>query len=154
MPGIFELEIPDFDQIRLEAGSATESAARSLWTVLNAELTSRRTGVRQAKETVLGKTVDAAPAASVNNYDTEEATVLHLTGSAAQDITGFRNGETGRVFWIHNTGSATYTVKHQNAGSVAANQIVTQSGSDVSVTTGKTIGFIYLSSKWREMKDA
>jgi hypothetical protein len=148
------LEVPDFDQIRIEAGRATETALRSMWAVAQTETTSRRAHVQRVKDSIRGKTVVFTPAAAMNDFDTNNATVVHFDGSSAQDLTGFLDGIDGRVFWVHNTGSATQTVKHQNAGSLAANRIVTQSGSDVSLTTGKSIGFIYISARWREIKDA
>jgi hypothetical protein len=154
MAGGIELEVPDFDQVRLDAGHTTSMALRLLWSVVNAEIASRQQESRQVKDTLRGKIISTAPGAAVNDFDTERATIVQFTGSSAQDVTGFRNGEDGRLFWLHNTGSGTYTIKHQNGGSVTTNRIVTQSGSDVSLTTGKTIGLLYTSDRWREMKDA
>lgn len=154
MAGTLELEVPDFDQIRLEAGSTTESALRLIWSLLNTEMSNRRVGVRQAQETITGKVLAHSAAAALNNFDTTRASVVHLTGASAQDITGFRNGKEGRIFWVHNTGSGTQTVKHENTGSTAGNRIVTGAAGDVAIATGETVGFIYLSSRWREINDA
>jgi hypothetical protein len=154
MPETLNLEVPDFDQVRLEAGPTTATAMQLLWSVISAEATSTRARVQRTKDTIRGKAIVHTPAAAMHNFDTEAATVVHFNGSSAYDLTGFRNGASGRVFWVHNTGSGTQTVKHQNTGSVTTNRIVTQSGSDVSLTTGKSVGFIYLDSRWREVKDA
>lgn len=148
------LQSPDFDLIEKESGRATRDAAKLLWAALNFEMASRRQGVRLVQEKISPKVISDAPSAQQNNYDLEGSSILHLTGSAAQTFTGFRAPSTGesRILFIHNSGSATYTIANASGSSDSANQIRTQSGANVSITQDKSMVLLYLNSLWRELK--
>jgi hypothetical protein len=51
---------------------------------------------------------------------------------------------------LHNTGTATITIKNASASSDATNQILTVTGADKSLTTGKSLLLAYINSRWRE----
>lgn len=146
------VESPDFDKIRKESGTATSDAIRLLWYVTNNEIADRRRGVREAQEKREGKVLSAAPASAQDNFDAQGAFLVVFTGSTAFNLTGIRNGLDGRCLLIHVTGTGTVTVKNESASSDAANRIDSQSGADLSVTTGKTLILNYYASRWREAK--
>jgi hypothetical protein len=145
------VESPEFDRIRKETGNATEDAIKLLWYALNSEIDLRRQTVRIAKDTDSGKVLAYAPGASMDNFDTQGATTVYFIGGSAQNLTGVRNGVEGRRVMFHNLQAGTITVKN-SATSDAANQFVTSSGGDKSMTTGTSFFSTYINGKWREFK--
>lgn len=144
---------PEFDKIKHGDKVATAEAIRLLWFVLNDEAKTRRIGVRTAVERSIRKTLTTAPTTNQNNFPTEGAAVVYFTGSTSFNLTGIlSSGETGGKVVLHNEGSGTITIKHNSGSSDAPNRITTQSGGDVSLTTGKTVILHYLGSLWREAK--
>ena len=148
------IESPAFDLIRTESGVATHDAIKLLWQTLNFEMGLRRRGVRVNQERLYPKVKTEAPGANQNNMDLENASILLLTGSSNVDITGFRAPSTGEsyILFIHNIGTATYTLKNNSASSDSSNRIKSNSGADLSLTQDKTVVLQYLNSLWRELK--
>jgi hypothetical protein len=146
------IESPNFEKIAKEAGQFTSDAVTTLWAALNDTRATLRRLFRQASEKLEPKVLTLAPSATISNLDLEGGSVLSFTGSSAVNFTGMRAPESGstRLVFVHNSGSATITVKH-NATSETANQIVLSTGADYSMTTGKGIQLAYLVSKWREV---
>ncbi len=144
---------PDFDTIAVKAGPATRDAIYLLWSVLNLEISQRRSGDQQLS-TFLNPAAGNSDAGgtSQNNFNLVNATIWYFTGAAAFDLTGIRNGKEGMVRIFIVTGAGTMTVKNASGSSDAANRIVTSSGGDKSVTTNLAVAFIYLNSRWREWK--
>ena len=141
---------PDFDEIEKKAGAATRDAVNLLWSVLNKEISLRRQTVRDAKQTLEVKTLNAAPTSQQDNFNTDRATIYYFTGSTNFNFTGIRNGIEGALVLLHNIGTATITIKNASGSSDAANQILTVTGADKSLTTSKSILLAYINSRWRE----
>jgi len=150
MPGQLVVESPDFDRIRKDAGSAAEDAIRLLWFVLNDEISLRRSTVRQARETLAGKTLSRAPTAQQNDFDTEGALVVYFTGATAFTITGIRNGVEGRTIVFQNIGSGTVTWAHNSTGSILANRLWLSSLGNETQAQDATKVFSYINALWRE----
>ena len=146
------IEAPNFEKIAKEAGQFTSDAITTLWAALNDTRSDVRVQTRLAKGQIEPGLLSLAPAASTNNLDLGESSIVSFTGSSAQNFTGMKAPETGkaRVVWVQVSGSATITAKH-NATSETANQLTNATGADVSLSTGKGIIYAYLASKWREV---
>lgn len=142
---------PDFDRIKKEAGSATRDAVVLLWEVGNNEAAERRRGVRRAQETSERKVLSDAPTTAQDNYDAMDATVVLFTGGSAFNLTGIRNGTTGRKVEIVNLGTGTVTVKYNSGSSDLGNRFDMASAADVAVTTGKCFLARYLNGYWRQL---
>lgn len=81
-----------------------------------------------------------------NNNVTLTRSYARITGpTAVYNITGFSGGVDGARLTIYNTVAQTLTISNLNAGSSAANQIRTLTGSDVALRTTATssASFIY-----------
>jgi hypothetical protein len=75
------------------------------------------------------------------------ATYIRIGGpSAAFTTSGFTDGESGRVLHVRNTVAFDWTIEDQNAGSSAANRILTMTGADVVLTGISLASFVYDSS--------
>ena len=145
------IESPDFDEIRKRAGTATEDAIKLLWGVLNVEIETRRTSVRQAKEVDEGKVFTLAPTTNQHNLDTKRSTIVLFNGSSAINLTGIVNGVEGQRLTLHNLGSATITIVHNSGSSFAANRIITDTAANKSLTAGSSMILLYLTDLWREL---
>lgn len=146
------VESPNFEKISKEAGQFTSDAINLLWAALNDTRATERRDFRRASETLEPKVLALAPSASVNDLDTEGASVVSFIGASAQNFTGMRAPETGktRIIFVQVNGSGTITIKH-NATSETANQLTTSTGADVARATATGIVFVYLNGKWREV---
>lgn len=73
---------------------------------------------------------------------------LRLTGGPS--ITGFANGYEGKRLLVHAVG-APLTLQHQNAGSAAANRIITDTGAAVTVAADTSRELVYdgTTQRWR-----
>lgn len=146
------IESPQFEKIRKEAGQFTRDAINLLWTALNDTRAVERRDFRRASESIEPKVLTLAPSGSTDNLDLQGASVLSFTGASGQNLTGFRAPETGRsrILFIQVSGAGTITVKH-NATSENANRISTESGADVTLSTGKGMVLVYIEARWREV---
>ena len=149
------IESPDFDSIRDEAGQATTDAARTLWYALNEEMSLRRQGVQEAKDVLAPAVITDAPTSPQDNYDVNNASLLHLTGSTNAQFTGFRAPSTdeSRVLFIYNSGTGTVQIFPQHANSAAENRVVTYNGGLTFIAPAGTMILLYLSDRWREVMD-
>ena len=145
------IESPNFDKIDKEAGQFTADAVSLLWAALNDTRKSQRIGDRIAQEQLAPKVIQRAPSASVDNLDSEGASVIEFTGASSVNFTGIRAPETGktRVIFVYVSGAGTITLKH-TATSEAGNQLYTSVAGDVALATGAGTHLVYLSGKWRQ----
>ncbi len=95
----------------------------------------------------------ATTLANGNNNDVSTAlsSNLRITGpTAAFTITGFANGHAGKLLIISNATVQTMTIAPQNAGSAAANRIVTGTGANVNIAGPARAVFVYdaTDSRW------
>lgn len=146
------IESPNREKITKEAGQYTADAINTLWAALNATRSDVRVLTRLARNVIEPGSLVLSPAASVNNLELGEASIVSFTGGTAQNFTGMKAPQTGhvRVVWIENNQAGTITVKNA-ATSETANQFVTSTGADVALTTNKGIIVVYLASRWREV---
>lgn len=86
-----------------------------------------------------------------NNISSTNISTLRLTGVTTTNITGFANGVDGKFLFIRNVSSANKFIFNLNAGSLAANQIVTGTGKDYTILPGAVAILQYdaTSSVWR-----
>ena len=85
-----------------------------------------------------------------SNVALPKKSFARITGpSAVFNITGIRGGADGKVAILYNTTAYAMTITH-NATSTAANQIFTNTGSDVATTGTGIVSLIYsvTDSKW------
>ena len=78
-------------------------------------------------------------------------TYVRLTSSGAYDITGFASGLAGRELMVINIGANALTLKHQNAGSAAANRFEGIGAADVVLAANAGCRMVYdlTSAYWR-----
>ena len=146
------IESPNYEKISKEAGQFTADAINLLWAALNDTRATERRDFRLATEIVAPKVKSITAAASVDDLDLEDSSVISFIGADAQNFTGIRAPETGRtrIVFIQVNGAGTITIKNA-ATSETANQFATSTGADIACATGVGIVFVYLASKWREV---
>ena len=86
-----------------------------------------------------------------HNIALPKKSFARITGpSDVFNITGIRGGADGKVAILYNTTANAMTISNANAGSTAANQIFTNTGSDVATTGTGIVSLIYsvTDSKW------
>ena len=145
------IQSPDFDKIRKETGVETERAFRTLYFALDYEISTRRRLIRDVTNTLEGKVISVDPGAQQDNFDTERALIVLLTGTVNRTFTGFSNGYEGRVVFVFNVGTATYTFADESASSDEANRFQLSSGGNETRAQDTGIVFLYLNSRWREL---
>lgn len=152
MASNFTIESPNFDKIGVEAGQFTSDAISTLWSALNDTRRVERVDFRIAKNIIAPKLIAITPSASVDNLDISDCSVLQFAGSSSVNFTGMRAPETGqtRIVLVHVTGSGTITAKH-NVTSESANRLSNSTGADVTLATGASALYVYLSSLWRQV---
>lgn len=100
-----------------------------------------------APSPLTGNTDNWAPT-GVNNYG-----VLHVTSSSAVDLTGIQapSPATLTIVILINSGSFTITLKHDNAGSTAANRFYLPQSLDMALPTNGSALLLYDTaySRWR-----
>jgi len=147
------LTVESFDtaRIRRESGPVTAQAIESIWKLLNDINGRMLRGVRVAQDLDSPKSASFAPTTQQNDFDANGLGVVYFTGSTNFTLTGIRNGEDGRRVMLHNGGSATIVMAHENAGSAAANRLTLISGANTNLTANQTAEFVYLGSRWRQV---
>jgi hypothetical protein len=97
------------------------------------------------------KGADYSTVGSQNNVSFGAGTLFRLTGATAQTITGIAGGADGRVLTLVNAAANAATLSNLSGSSLAANQISTGTGADLSVPAGASVSLIYDSgaSLWR-----
>lgn len=146
------IESPSFEKVTKEAGPFTSNAINILWQAANDTRAVERRDFRRASETLAPALLEISAAASVDNQNLNSASAVSFTGASAQNLTGFKAPETGecRLLFVQVRGAGTITVKH-NVTSETANRIITSTGADVSLTTGKGMVLMYAGSNWRQV---
>lgn len=88
-----------------------------------------------------------------NDVSTADTSFLRAAPASALVITGFANGQNGKLLHVVNASSQTVTLNHQDSGSAAGNRIVTSSGANISIPAGAGIDLVYDStdSRWRQL---
>jgi len=88
---------------------------------------------------------------AIGNAATVGFGFLGVIGADA-DLTGIAGGANGRQIWAFVSPSAggTLTLRHNNAGSIAANRITSATGADIVITATKAVQMIYdgFTSRW------
>jgi len=98
-------------------------------------------------------TPTSPPIGTTHNWAIGNAScILFMSGFAAADFTGIAGGVSGRQIWVVTSpaSAASLTLRHENAGSLAANRITCATGADIVVTATKAVQMIYdgNSSRW------
>jgi hypothetical protein len=86
-----------------------------------------------------------------HNIALPKKSFARITGpSTSFSITGIQGGEDGKIAILYNTTANAMTIANANAGSTAANQIITNTGSDVATTSTGIVSLIYsvTDSRW------
>ena len=146
------IEAPDFERIRRGDARATEDGIRLLWTVLEDESRTRRTGVRQAVDRFQKKVLISSPTAGENNFAYQQAAILRFDGASNVTLTGLRAGVEGELVLVSVLGAGTITLAHESASSEALNRFYMQSGADTAIATNRAMLLAYLNARWREQK--
>lgn len=144
----------DFDAIRRGDKEATGDAVEFLWQALNELDRRRRQGDTRNSNRAEWQVLPLSPTVALNDYDIGDAGVLRFDGSTAVNVTGLLapSGGAARLVVLMVLGSATITLKHNNAGSELPNRILTQGAGDVAIATNRAVALHYLDSRWRELK--
>lgn len=150
MASNLQVESPAFDRIRKGDNTATEDGIRLLWFALNNLYRVESVDFQSASRTFKPAVKSDSPSVNQDNYDMGDATVLLLGQAGAFNLTGIRNGTSGRIVIIVNLGAGTMTAK-QAVTSDIFNQLQMAAAADKAVATNKAIVFIYLNSRWREL---
>ena len=87
--------------------------------------------------------------ADQNNYVPGNYDVLRLSGDAARNITGIRNGTKGRRLRIFNVGSYPITLVHASSSSLAANRFKFSNAKDAVIPPASTTLIYYDSTQAR-----
>lgn len=89
--------------------------------------------------------------ADQNNYNPGTAGLWRLSSDATRTITGILAGSSGQLLTLVNVGSNPIILANLNGGSLAANQILTGTGADLTFTADQAINLEYdtTTSKWR-----
>lgn len=107
--------------------------------------------VTNAGNVAFQRGTDFTTTGTVNNANFGNGTVIRLTGTSAQTITGIAGGFDGRILTLVNAASQAATISNLNAGSSSANQINTGTGNDVSLPANSAMSLVYDggASVWR-----
>lgn len=86
-----------------------------------------------------------------NNVDIGIRSTVRYTGAGAADITGFAGGTNGKLLVLHNASSYTLTLQNNSSSSLAANRIITGTGSAFVMSAGTSALLQYdsTSALWR-----
>ena len=96
-------------------------------------------------------TTPAQIVANTNDYNPGTAAFFRLSTDAARNITGIVAGADGDILRVANVGNFNIVLQNQNAGSAAANRLITGTGADITLTPDQTAEMVYdiTSQKWR-----
>src|SRR4051812_19597493 len=108
------IEAPNFDKIDKEAGQFTSTAISIFWAAYNDTRKVERTHFTILTHEIFVQPYLLSAAASVDNLDLRDYSVLQFTGGTAQNFTGIVAPETGKVkvVLVKVTGTGTITAKH------------------------------------------
>ena len=88
-----------------------------------------------------------------NDYDLGDGVVHLLSSDASRAITGFAAPPVGRMAILLNTGTQDITLPHQNAGSLAANRLITSTGGTLTLAANNSLAIWYSLDdfRWRNL---
>ncbi|MGH7156500.1 MAG: Kelch repeat-containing protein [Candidatus Saccharimonadales bacterium] len=95
---------------------------------------------------------DYSTTGTSNNVNFADASLIRLTGTSTQTITGIANGRDGYQLTLLNAASQSAVLKNNDStDSSAANLIITGTGSDYNLLSGASVTLVYdsVSSVWR-----
>jgi hypothetical protein len=100
--------------------------------------------------TAYKKGTDFSTNGTTDNAPFSNASLIRLTGTTAQTITGIAGGRDGYLLTIINAGSVAATLTNNDSNSSAGNRITTGGGS-ISLPVGANIALVYDSTAavWR-----
>ena len=114
---------------------------------------------RSTNHTISANTNDLTPTRYSAVQRWSPTANYNVTGLAAGGSTNFSGGTPtswihtdGRVIWVHNVATAfNITLKHEDAGSTAANRFLTETGTDIILPPNSMVMLTYdgTSSRWR-----
>lgn len=98
----------------------------------------------------LGQVTPDQVVANQNNYPLPEGILVRLSTDAARTFTGFA-GARSEVTVICNVGAQNIILAHQNAGSTAANRIISHTGADLTINADESVLIVYdfTTDRWR-----
>jgi hypothetical protein len=107
--------------------------------------------VTSAGNVAFQKGADYSTIGSTNNVNFGTGALFRLTGASAQTITGIAGGADGRMITLVNAAAQSATIANNSASSLAANRIITGTGSNMTLGSGASISLVYDSgaSFWR-----
>jgi hypothetical protein len=84
-----------------------------------------------------------------------DVSILRISSDAARNITGLATPANGRIILLMNGGSYPITLKHENAGSTAANRFYFENNADAVVAPNGGLFLVYCgdSSRWRTVSE-
>lgn len=101
--------------------------------------------------TQLSVTTPAQLAADVNDYDLSAGQWARVSSDASRNVTGILAEADGTWKLVTNVGANNVVLQHQNAGSSAANRILSHSGADITLAAEDAALLIYddTTDRWR-----
>lgn len=92
--------------------------------------------------------------ANTNDYAPGRANVYRLSTDASRNLTGLVAGTDGEVRRVVNVGAQPLVLKHQDAGSVAANEFLCPGAADITLAANEMAELLYDSTtaRWRAFK--
>ena len=107
------------------------------------------------KSLTLAGILDDVIAAQANDYapaGIDDASIVRITLTGNQALTGIAASTNGRLLILHNVdGTDTLTLKHQNAGSAASNRFILPDAVDIGVEPNEAVLLHYdaTTARWR-----
>jgi Chaperone of endosialidase len=97
------------------------------------------------------KGTDFSTVGTSSDVNFGNTSLVRLTGTSAQTITGIAGGVDGKLLTIINAGTAAASITNQDTLSVAANRITTGTGSAISLPADASLSLVYDAgaSRWR-----
>lgn len=120
-------------------------------TPANLGLVTERWGASFLGNVSLTVTTPAQITANQNDYALPAGGIARVSSDAARDVTGLVAGSDGRTIAIVNVGAQTVTLKHQNAGSAAANRFLNSTAADIVLSADQAADCLYdgTTLRWR-----
>jgi hypothetical protein len=89
-------------------------------------------------------------ASTNNDLNIGSGTFIKISGpTSAVTVTGLSGGVDGKMIVLYNTTGANMTIKNQSSSSLAANRVITGTGSDLVTTADGSVALIYDGSQSR-----
>ena len=93
---------------------------------------------------ILTRSDPAQLTGNVNDWALDTAkSLFFISSDAPRNVTGIANTSKGWFLWLVNSGTNNIVLQHQNAGSLAANRIITNTGLDVTLAADGTAMLVY-----------